>query len=113
MPGRRQYTDLLETAPSNAQFRDPGGFHHWVYVGEGERDEDECQRCGVVAPDFGGDVISDHGPLPLFCPGVCQYGDAHNFIPAVDEGEIECTYCGTSIGPDTDPAAVNWACAHD
>lgn len=112
MPGRRQYTDLHETAPTEEQFKDPGGFHHWVYVGEGERDEDQCERCGVVAPDFGEGVISDHGPLPLTCPGVCQYGNAHVFFAGV-AGAIECAFCSTTIGPDTEPNTVDWACARN
>ena len=91
------------------QFQDPGGFHKW-----GSNDietDDACERCGVVAPDFGVGVISDHGPLPIMCPGVARYGSSHHFVG--DEDEIACAFCGTTIGPDTDPTTVDWACVRD
>lgn len=81
------------------------GFHRWMSTdGEGE---DSCQGCGVVTPDFGDDVSSDHGPLPLFCPEPKPF-NAHHF--QADPAGISCAYCTVTITDETLPADVDWEC---
>lgn len=86
------------------------GFHQWM--GTGERNEDECIGCGVVAPDFGSGVVSDHGPLPIHCPGPGGSYNAHHFQG--DKDGISCAYCGHSITSTSDPKRdVDWECRDD
>jgi hypothetical protein len=82
-------------------------FHRWLSADE----EDQCIGCGVVSPDFGEGVVSDHGPLPITCPGPEGTGawPAHHFH-SLGNGEIQCHSCGEIIGGDTLPADVEWRC---
>jgi hypothetical protein len=80
-------------------------FHQWCATD----DEDQCFRCGVMAPDFGVGVISDHGPLPIDCPGpLGRVANPHHFLEGVRG--IECAYCGLTLDDETLPATVGWEC---
>jgi hypothetical protein len=87
-------------------------FHKWLATDAG----DQCFRCGVIAPDFGDGVISDHGPLPIDCPGPLdgpgrgpgRVDNPHHFLEGVRG--IECAYCGLTLDDETLPATVGWEC---
>lgn len=91
-----------------------GGFHHWMSVdsgGDGHENEDQCISCGVVAPDVADkdSSFSDHGALPLHCPGPDGAYNAHHFTHTGD-GELDCAYCGHQVKNDTKPSDVEWEC---
>jgi hypothetical protein len=89
------------------------GFHHWLCIDSGEdgaKPEDQCFQCGVITPEFGVGVVSDHGPLPIGCPGPNLGPWPAHYFYDVGEGTIECVQCDTQIGPDTLPADVEWRC---
>jgi hypothetical protein len=90
------------------------GFHRWLTADDDPdrpRTLDQCIGCGVVAPDFGEGVVSDHGPLPIGCPGPDATAPwiAHHFDDAGD-GAIECDHCTLRIDMHTLPADVDWQC---
>lgn len=86
------------------------GFHQWMGTGEG--DEDSCIGCGVVVPDFNPKgVMSEHGPVPIFCPDVLPY-NAHHFVDDGD-GDIRCGFCMVVITDETLPDDVDWECRDD
>lgn len=80
--------------------------HRWLST---DGDEDQCIGCGVVAPDHGAGVVSDHGPLPWWCPGP-EVGIPHHFTDAVEPDTIECARCGYVVTPYTVPGPMNWEC---
>ena len=89
-------------------------WHHWLTTDDDPdraRPLDQCLFCGVVTPEFGEGVLSDHGPLPIMCPGPDGTGPwpAHHFDPAGNDS-IECVHCGVTIDGDTLPADVDWRC---
>lgn len=86
-----------------------GGFHHWM--GTGEPRENSCNKCGVTTPDFGEGVVSDHGPIPLWCPGARAAYNSHHFVGS--ETELTCAYCAVTITDETDPNTVEWECRSD
>ena len=81
-------------------------FHRWDRWVSEDSGGDHCLRCGVVTPDFGKGVISDHGPLPIACPG--DVANPHHFFGR--STRIECHFCGLVIDDETLPADVNWEC---
>jgi hypothetical protein len=82
------------------------GFHRWLST---DGDEDQCIGCGVASPDFGEGVVSDHGPLPIGCPGP-DVAQPHHFTHSPMPDTIECAYCTVVIGPTTLPSDVDWEC---
>lgn len=80
-------------------------LHTWL--GTDEEGEDSCLGCGVTTPDFGEGVVSDHSPLPIFCPDL-EVVHAHHF--GGDEKELSCQHCGYTITRDTMPNEMDWAC---
>jgi len=95
-----------------------GGYHHWMSVDsgdEGHDSEDQCISCGVVTPDVADkdSAFSDHGALPLGCPGPKGAYNAHHFTHMGD-GELDCAYCGHQVKNDTKPSDVEWeSLSHD
>jgi len=90
------------------------GFHRWETADddpERARPLDRCIQCWVLTPEFGEGVISDHGPLPIGCPGPDATGPwlAHSFDDAGD-GAIRCDQCTLVIDMHTLPADVDWRC---
>jgi len=88
------------------------GFHRWLSVDvEPDMREDRCFGCGVITPDFGEGVVSDHGPLPIGCPGPEGTGPwpAHHFAD-IGDGAIQCHACNLLIDETTLPADVEWRC---
>ena len=77
-----------------------GGFHHWM--GTDSEKEDQCISCGVVAPDHGEGVMSDHSPLPIHCPGPDGAYNAHHYTDAPD-GKLDCAYCTHQVHDNSDP----------
>ncbi len=81
-------------------------FHNWI----GEDGADHCLQCGVITVDFGWGIMSDHGPLPLFCPGN-DVGEPHRFVRLTkDDQSIGCEGCGLVLDEDSLPDDVDWEC---
>jgi hypothetical protein len=81
-------------------------FHNWI----GEDNRDHCLGCGVDTVDFGKGVISDHGPLPLGCPGT-DVQERHSFVRVskVTE-ELGCVRCGVVLDDESLPDEFDWEC---
>jgi hypothetical protein len=86
-------------------------FHRWM--GTDDARTDTCIGCGVHTPDYGSGVMSDHGPLPLWCPAP-QPEWPHYLQPAVPgSGEsvaLECEWCGARVTDLTLPDTFGWEC---
>lgn len=85
-------------------------FHRWMSAGEGE---DSCIGCGVTVPDLSVDIVANHGPLPIFCPGYdLDTSDhverAHHFTGT--ERALECARCSLRVTEGTMPNEMQWEC---
>lgn len=81
-------------------------FHAWLGT-DADDSEDQCLGCGVITPDQGEGVVSDHSPLPIFCPGP-EVVWPHHFV-ALGDDKIGC-WCGVVVTPDTMPNEIRWEC---
>lgn len=80
-------------------------FHNWLSTDS--PDEDQCLGCGVRTHQFGEGVISDHGPLPIACPGP---GVMQPHIFEAFGEDLECAICGRCVDDNTTPDELNWEC---
>lgn len=83
-------------------------FHVWRQIA-GRMDA--CAQCGVVAPQFprltASGIVSEHRPLPRFCPGEMM-ASPHIFDGTAEE--IGCVRCCLVVTQGTMPNEINWAC---
>lgn len=81
-------------------------FHNWI----GEDDRDHCLGCGINTVDMGFGISSDHGPLPLFCPGP-KVGEPHQMV-RIDKRkqDLGCIRCGVTLDDESLPDDFVWEC---